>query len=115
MKAIIFPTDGDPRVEDITPDLATLKELVGGYIEAAPTNGDVTVYVNEEGKINGLPPNTPATFFWWSLAPFMKGHDVISGPAVILGPADDEGDETPVPDQVIALLGGEAWLPGDIS
>jgi hypothetical protein len=115
MKAIIFDINSGPRVEDIEDGLATLQDLVGGYIEAAPTKGDVTVFINEEGKLMGLPPNLEATFFWWGIAPFMKGHDVLSGTAVIVGPPDSDGNTTPVPDHILAVLEGD-WMPGgDVS
>ena len=103
MKALVITPEGTATVEDIKPDLDGLQALVGGYIEAAPTKGDVTVYVNEEGKIHGLPINAVATDLYYKLAPFMEGHDILVGTVVILGPVDDEGYETAVPDSVLAL------------
>jgi hypothetical protein len=103
MKALVITSTGVTTVEDITPDLDTLQSLVGGYIEAAPTDGSVTVYVNEEGKVTGLPVNPEATRLYYKLAPFMEGHDILVGTVVILGPVDDEGEETEVPASVLAL------------
>lgn len=104
MKALVITPEGTTTVEEITPDLDTLQKLVGGYIEAAPTDGSVTVYVNEEGKVYGLPINEVGTRLYYKLAPFMEGVDILVGTIVILGAPDDEGEDTPVPDSVLGLL-----------
>lgn len=104
MKALIVTPEGERRVEDIDPGLDTLQGLVGGYIEAAPTDGSVTVYVNEEGKLTGLPYNEVGTALYYKLAPFMAGQDVLVGTIVIVGPVDDEGYDTDLPDEILAAL-----------
>lgn len=45
------------REIDITPDLTTLQDLVGGYIEAVHIAEDLILIVNETGKLDGLPAN----------------------------------------------------------
>lgn len=81
--------------------------FVGGFIEILPFPGEAHCYINEEGKVKGLPLNHSAT---------MLGHavigialdDFIAGPMVILG-SDPEGDEASVPqaaiDTVNSVLG----------
>ena len=72
MRAIIKEVGKEPRVEDIKNDLATLQELVGGYIEVVTIEDNILVICNEEGKLQGLPPN------------FSMGYDVIVGTAVFV-------------------------------
>ena len=38
--------------------LEYLQEAVGGYIEVIRLENDVCIWINEEGKINGMKPNT---------------------------------------------------------
>lgn len=58
----IFRADGS--VEDMPkkPTLAQLQKAVGGYIEMVriPDSAQY-LYVNEEGRVHGLPPNLQAT------------------------------------------------------
>lgn len=72
MRAIIKEVGKSPRVENITNDLDTLHKLVGGYIEVVRMESDILMICNEEGKINGLPPN------------FSTGYDVIVGTVVFV-------------------------------
>lgn len=47
-----------PRMVEIPDTLDAMQELVGGYIEEyMPFDDEVAIIVNEEGKLNGLPPN----------------------------------------------------------
>ena len=41
--------------------LQELQSYVGGYIEAVRLDDDTVMWVNEEGKLKGLPPNAQAT------------------------------------------------------
>jgi Domain of unknown function (DUF3846) len=75
-----------------------LQSMVGGSIEPImlePSRAEA--YVNETGKIDGLPPNPVATRLWeHHLAgsgydPLM---DYIAGPLVIVGPLTEDGDTT---------------------
>lgn len=69
-----------------------LQELVGGYIEAVTSDtGDTTFWLNEEGKLIGLPLNAAATALLWELNDAFAGRDFLMGPVVITGGVDDEG------------------------
>lgn len=64
--AKIYHTDG--RIETVGPkngkdfQLEELQAVVGGYIECLPLAGTKEIMtVNEEGKLQGLPPNRNAT------------------------------------------------------
>ena len=76
-------------------DLKTLQEIVEGYIETVPTamagewsheqGVGLTLIINEEGKLLGMPVNRLAT----DMA-YLFFNDVIVGNAILIG-ATDEG------------------------
>lgn len=68
------------EVREIPNTLKALQELVGGYIEATPFDGDLRLVVNEEGKLMRLEPNVLAPTF-----------DVLVGPVVVTA-YDGKGD-----------------------
>jgi len=65
-------------------------ECVGGFIEAVYLNGAVG-YVNEEGKIFGLPNNVHATKLAHNHEAIYN-DDYIAGNMLIVGNCDDEGE-----------------------
>lgn len=71
--------------------LEQLQAAVGGYIQMVPV-GPYSMYVNEEGKMIGLPVNVIATALWEHV--YGAGTDIIVGNAVFCGPVDDEGEDT---------------------
>ena len=91
MKAVLLPVEGDPTEVEVE-DWRDLGKLVGGWIEIAPTPGSpFTMYVNEEGKINGLPFNARAN----RLANrYRTWDDPLAGDAVLVGPPTGEGEDT---------------------
>jgi hypothetical protein len=105
MKVVVIPADtAEPvRVEDVEKiDLAFLQKITGGYIEAISFGkDDLSMYLNEEGKLDGLPRNRRAT----ALAQgSIQYNDYIVGNAVITGPVDDEGYDTGLTDEQIGRL-----------
>lgn len=74
------------EIREVEADLATLQEVVGGYIEIAPTPGaPFVMLVNEEGKLHGLPLNVLAN----ELADqYRDWNDPIVGNVVLVGPPD---------------------------
>lgn len=80
--------------------LETLQGLVGGLIEALPIDSDkATVWLNEEGKIHELPPSC-----YWMEPGRARILDILMGPLVLQGPADDEGNITPLTDEALAYI-----------
>jgi len=77
MRAIVKEVGKSPKVEEIKNDLETMQGLVGGYIEAVNAGQGICLVCNEEGKLNGLPPNFPI------------GRDVIVGTAVFVAYGKD--------------------------
>lgn len=57
-----------PTVKEITNDLASLQAEVGGLIECISFPNGFVAVCNEEGKLNGMPPNR------------RLGADIICGP-----------------------------------
>ena len=91
MKAIIKEVGKNPRVEEIKNDLKTLQSLVGGYIEVVGMEENILLIYNEEGKLNGLPPN------------FSMGNDTLVGTAVFVA-FDGKEDFTGLSDTQILLI-----------
>lgn len=100
-KALIIPARiSEPaRVETVSPDLQTLKSLVGGDIEAV-TRGDWRVYLNVVGVIANLPPNLRAAQLMRDCGLDLAG--VARGTAVFFGHGD-HGEEGDVPQHLIRL------------
>ena len=91
MRVIIKEVGKQPKVEEISNELETMKGLVGGYIEAVSAGQGICLICNEEGKMNGLPPNFPI------------GHDVIVGNALFVG-YGRSGDFTDLTDEQIDIV-----------
>ena len=68
------------RIATITNSLASLQQIVGGYIEAVyPFDDPVAIICNEEGKLLGMPGNRR-----------LGGGSVIAGPFLIVGSTEDD-------------------------
>ena len=81
-----FTTDGEvlTSTQEHEPTLKQLQGAVGGHIELLRTKeGDF--FLNEEGKLIGLPYNEKATAFITQHVPLMPG-DVIVGNALYVTP-----------------------------
>jgi hypothetical protein len=87
------------RIETIDTQLTTLQALVEGDIEAV-TFGDWHMYLNEEGKILGLPANIRAGHLVFEAT--QRLVDVYCGDVVFLG-ATEDGDEADAPAALIRL------------
>lgn len=99
--ALVIPAQGAPYKAEIptNKELEELQRLVGGFIEYVPVYDEeqkevgLSLFCNEEGKIDGLPVNLRAThYFGFAL---QKG-DVLVGDIVIMGPPDDDGETLPL-------------------
>ena len=107
---------GATGVRRISPSLANLQKIVGGFIEPIYGYRDASgllltwpttvIYVNEEAKIHGgAALNLPATALWWHLDPQAAGRSILAGPAVVLGlGAGNDDTEHPVPEHVRAAF-----------
>jgi hypothetical protein len=109
-------TDTQPPAVRIHPDgtvtlladasYETICDGVGGWIEAAPTDGRIVIWVNEEGKIKDLAFNPLGQRLWAAVDSYgcIADGDWLAGPCVITGPSDTDGGHTPVPAWVLPTL-----------
>lgn len=106
MKAIILKADGTaPFLEDVAGDLESIKAVVEGWIERVPSIDDeidpkITVYANEEGLIYNLPPNRNML----AIRALGLPQSVYAGNLIVLGPGDEDGNETDIPQDIIDLV-----------
>jgi hypothetical protein len=97
IRVLIVDPDGTHRVTEIEQSLGGFQAVVGGYIEGV-FGRVATVYVNEEGLLTGLPPNPLATLFAQRI---LGAGVVLVGTALIVGPGDGAGNDTPVRQSVV--------------
>lgn len=92
---IVYKEPGkSPEIREVSNDLSTLQGLVGGLIEHLEVYEGLGMIINEEGKLNGLYPN----FY----SPLYK--DVIVGPAVFVGEAEEDFTDIAEADAKTLLL-----------
>lgn len=102
--ALVLKTDGTHLVEkwDNRNAYRTLSWGVGGYVECIElSEKELIMWINEEGKIFGLPTNYFATKIF---AEEYGLVDVIVGDVVITGYVDDEGETLGLSDDELAKL-----------
>jgi hypothetical protein len=93
--AVVITTNLEILVEPMPSDddsLEFLQGKVGGWVQAEGLHGNfegLSIWVNEEGKMNYLPVNILGTVMWE--VSYGKGTDIIQGDVVILGDTDEEG------------------------
>ncbi|MEO7016014.1 MAG: DUF3846 domain-containing protein [Leifsonia sp.] len=91
--------------------LKALQALVDGYVEVVNSSDDtVSFWINEEGKLRGLPINTLATAFWWAVCPEAVNVDTLRGNVVILGGTDKHGGTLPVSADVDRLIADTVYV-----
>jgi hypothetical protein len=104
MNAVIIKATGEKSVVEFTNETAyeVLSGTVGGLIQCVslPSKG-LDLWVNEEGKLIGLPQNPIGTALWsddYGLT------DVISGDIIFTGGDDDEGRTLGLTDEQVKTL-----------
>jgi hypothetical protein len=104
MKALLVTPENEIQVLDKEFDLKTIQSYIGGWIEVVnfgPDNPHFFAYIDEEGKLKGLPVNETVTDFWYNSGQRVMLGDVIVGNVLFFGQVDDEGNDTEVPQDVI--------------
>ena len=95
MKALVLTATGEVKeLDGIT--LQDLQSAVGGWVQAIDLADDLTMWLNEEGKLTGLPHNTTAQKLWDKT--FWVGSDFVVGDVVLTGGTDEEGVTLPLGD-----------------
>ncbi len=107
MRALIIHPSGKTELANID-GLDEMQAVVGGYVEAI-NFADSTMWCNEEGSDLELPVNPLASRFakkrLAEVGRILLTQDGwIAGTVFLTGLVDDEGDETDVPQSVIAEL-----------
>ena len=97
LNAVTVTTDGTASLVQIDQDFRSYQKVVGGYIEAL-FGPNITLYMNEEGYVQGLDHNASASLF---VKKFLWRSHPISGDVLILGGPDEEGNDTHVHKSVI--------------
>jgi hypothetical protein len=111
IKLIKLTTDGE-RIGlkcDADKSYEALSQGVGGWIECVRLTPTLDMWVNEEGKMNGLEYNPDATAVFWSHFGVMS--DIIVGD-VVFASHDDEGNTTSLSTEEIQYL--EKYLNFDL-
>ena len=58
IRVLVFRPMEDPQVMELPCELSAMQQMVGGYIQVVyPFDDDAVIVCNEEGKLQGLPPN----------------------------------------------------------
>jgi hypothetical protein len=91
-QAVLIPVDGDLKIHEVE-GYKDLQSLVEGNIQLIELNKKMTAYINEEGKIFNLPLNSRATHLCRQNSAIFES-DYIVGPMIILGPVQDDGDDS---------------------
>jgi hypothetical protein len=96
----ISPAGGAALIELGSTDaehLNTLKRAVGGYVECVNLAPNLTLWANEDGMAEQLPPNPLATML------VNNGYPVV-GSVVIAGGADAKGSLQSLPAEWLAMM-----------
>lgn len=103
INSIVIPADEDRPLDQHllkAASLADYQELVGGYIEAVDLlRPPARMYVNEEGKLRGMPLNRRATMLLWMHNKSFRYRDSIAGDAFLVGPISSDSGDTAVPSE----------------
>jgi hypothetical protein len=104
-KAFKLSVHGETQLVDLdAPEgsLKVLQDAVGGWVEAVDLSADLTMWCNEEGKLDGSILNVKATEQFREV---FGAVDAIMGDVIFTGGVDDEGDTMGLTDdQVLRLL-----------
>lgn len=82
LKEVQLNTDGEGNLE-------ILQSAVGGWVQAVDLSNNLTLWCNEEGKLQGLSTNRIATTMWEEV---FGRTDVIVGDVIFTGGTGDEGE-----------------------
>jgi hypothetical protein len=78
--------------------------LDGGWVEVLYLDDNASAYIDEEGKMKGLPYNAVATELCTRLKTGLQQGDFISGTMIVLGYALCREEDTDCPDYIIEMV-----------
>jgi hypothetical protein len=90
-QALVIKTTGEFEVVSFTAktEYEVIKKAVGGYLEIIRLSPSMTMWTNEEGKLDGLPVNHRATALWTY---YFGATDIIVGNVILTGGTDTDGN-----------------------
>ena len=89
--ALQVTTTGEVTELDLSSDsLNKLQTAGGGWVQAIDLASDLSMWCNEEGKLNSLPHNPYAQYMWDKV--FGAHTDYLVGDIVLTGGTDSEGE-----------------------
>lgn len=103
-KAVVIGFDESIGVLDLdAPEgsLKVLQDAVDGWVQVVDLAPKLSIWVNEEGKMNGLPYNGKATAIYQERFGMV---DIIVGNAVLTGGTDEEGETIGLTDEQVARI-----------
>lgn len=102
MYATLAP-DGGFKAVQAKPTLEALQGAVGGYVDVIRLHDGLDMWINDEGKLNGLEPNHIATELARLHGRLFPG-DVVVGPVAFTGGATPSGNTKPLTKDGLADL-----------
>lgn len=101
MKGKIIRLSGKVDIVDVK-DYKDMQKAVDGYIERLPVDDKhgVTVYCNEEGRLQEQPINMTACMWLLRNGMYPSMDYPIHGDVLVVGICDDEGNDTDIPEEV---------------
>lgn len=104
-QAIVIKAGEQPIVKDVTDIRA---ELDGGWLQGIPFTHETMAFVDEEGKLKGLPVNEVATQLCETFKVGLAPDDVIVGTFILVGTLDgngiQDGENHPVPETLVEQI-----------
>lgn len=98
---VTLTAGGDLTQHEGIPEAAFIHETVGGYFEVVRLDdesiGTAFMWMNENGKREGLPSNAVATILGLGFQS-IQSNDFIVGTVVFTGGPDSEGETTTLPE-----------------
>jgi hypothetical protein len=103
-RAVVVNTDGTTETIDLSAssELSALQGAVGGWVQVIEINNNLAMWLNEEGKLESLPHNRVAQWYW-DMA-FGADTDYIVGNVVFTGGLDREGETLGLTEEQVASL-----------
>lgn len=89
MRILTMTADGKIYGESINGSLKDFQRVVGGYVEAINLSDTITIWCNEEGKLNGSAYNHNATLVFRH---YFGNVDVIAGDVFFTGGVGENGE-----------------------
>jgi len=101
MKALKITVQGTMEQVEINGYDELKGHLDGGYLEGLRLTDDASAFIDEEGKMKGLPFNVIATELCSRLQVGLAPTDFISGTMIVVGAPDEDGESTDCPDYIL--------------